>query len=63
MAKEPITITVNGLEVSVTKTKVMIMDELDDVSETEATLIVQYLYDEGFIKKKNIVCQIIKPND
>ena len=50
---------VNGLEIHVLKRKVKIFDDEDTVSDDEAMLLVKYLYDEGFINKHSISCEII----
>lgn len=34
--------------------KLVIYDLLNDVSNEEILLIAKYLYDEGFLKKKNL---------
>lgn len=62
MAKS-IGLFINGLNVQVTPYRVMIMDELGDVTNEEAKLIVKYLHAEGFITKTTIICEIINPND
>lgn len=52
-------LVINGLEVHVLKRKVKIFDEEDTLSDEEAMLLVKYLYDEGFITKHSINCEII----
>ncbi len=38
----------------ITGQKLTIFDPLDDVSDEEIALIANYLYNEGFFKKKDI---------
>ena len=52
-------LVINGLEIHVLKRKVKIFDDDDTVSDDEAMLLVKYLYDEGFINKHAINCEII----
>ena len=40
--------------------KVIILDELNDVSPCEAEQIVKYLYMEGFIKSQEVYLQVEK---
>ena len=50
---------VHGFRVKLTKYKLMIVDKDGDISDQDAYLIAQYLYDEGFIKKDNFPVEII----
>ena len=52
-------LVINGLEVHVLTRKVKIFDDEDNVSDEEAMLLVKYLYDEGFVTKHSINCEII----
>ena len=52
-------LTVNGIEIHVLKRKVKIFDDHDTVSDDDALLLVKYLYEEGFIGKQAINCEII----
>ena len=63
MPAPDIIIVLNGLNVEVTEKKVSIIDNLDDVSDEEAKMIVRYLYREGFISKKTITCEIIRADE
>lgn len=54
---------VKGITVRLTKYKLIILDKDDDVKDSDAENIAQYLYDEGFIKKDNFPVEIINPND
>lgn len=58
--KNVITLVLNGLEITVTKKKVVILDYMGDVSKEEASAIVMYLFDEGFITAKEIACEIVR---
>ena len=44
----------NNLKRKITGQKLTIFDTLDDVSDEEIALISNYLYNEGFFKKKDI---------
>ena len=52
---------INGVDVRLTKYKLIIFDAEDTVSEEDATSVAMYLYEEGFIKKNNFPVEIIKP--
>ena len=54
---------VNGFTVKLTKYKLIILDEKENLTDEEAVGIAQYLYDEGFIKKDNFPVEIINPNE
>ena len=60
MRTKPTILQLNGLQVEVFKTKIKIHDSQSDVSEDEAEKIVEYLYREGFITAKSIVCELIR---
>ena len=60
MRAKPKIIQLNGLQVDVFKTKIKIHDVTNDVSEVEAEKIVGYLFKEGFITRKSIVCEILR---
>lgn len=61
MARRPSTsLKLNGLEIDVFKTKVKIYDKQSDVTDVEAEKIIVYLYNEGFIERRSIVCEIIE---
>jgi len=47
-------IKVNNLKMKIAGQKLTIFDPYEDLSTEEAGLIAQYLYNEGFFKKKNI---------
>jgi len=59
-------VTVNGLLVEVYISKsgdwgqdsVLIWDVFSDVSDNEKEIIMQYLFDEGFISDRRTKCQI-----
>ena len=53
---------VNGTKVRVTKYKVIIYEDKDEVTEEVAANIAIYLKSEGFIKKEEIAVEII-PSD
>jgi hypothetical protein len=53
------TIKINNLKVKITGQKLTIFDPLKDVSNTEAALIANYLYNEGFFKKSNNIKIIV----
>lgn len=59
--RPPTSLKLNGLEIEVFKTKVKIYDKQSDVTDVEAEKIIIYLYNEGFIEKQSIVCEIIEP--
>ena len=59
--RPPTSLKLNGLEIEVFKTKVKIYDKQSDVTNLEAEKIIIYLYNEGFIEKQSIVCEIIEP--
>lgn len=51
---------VNGVDVEVFKTKIKIFyTEEYYVSDSQAEKIVKYLYEEGFISKQSIICELI----
>jgi len=54
---------INGAKVRVTKYKVVIYDEHNEIGEKEATNIAVYLRNEGFIKKDEFPVEIVNPND
>lgn len=61
MGRRPSTsLKLNGLEIEVFKTKVKIYDKQSDVTDVEAVKIIVYLYNEGFIERRSIVCEIIE---
>lgn len=51
-------VLLNGLKIHITVDMVLILDELDDVTDREAVLIVNYLYNEGFIDRKDYPYEI-----
>ncbi len=53
---------VRGVEVCIVNEKrIMILEGDGDISEDEATIIVTYLFDEGFIREGDeIVCEIVQ---
>lgn len=54
----------NGLKVRLTKYKLIIYEEVDkEVSDHEAQVIAQYLYQEGFIKKDEFPVEILRIED
>ena len=57
------TVVLNGLSIEVFKTKVKIYDPLGNLEEKEAHVIIHYLYNEGFIEKDEIICEIISDVD
>lgn len=63
MRTKPTIVQLNGLHIEVFKTKIKIHDVQNDVTTLEAEKIVSYLYREGFIKKQNIICEILQNND
>ena len=60
---KPTTLTLNGLEIEVFKTKIKIHDIHNDVSAIEAEKLVEYLYREGFIEKQSIICEILRTEE
>ena len=60
MRTRPTRLKLNGLDIDVFKTKVKIFDRSGDVSDIEAEKIMNYLYSEGFVNAKTIVCEIIE---
>jgi len=56
-------LVLNGLTIKVTRSKVIILDLFNDVSDEEAEKILWYLYAEGFIKRQSIVCSIVSGDD
>ena len=61
MGRRPSTsLKLNGLEIEVFKTKVKIYDKQSDVTDIAAEKIIVYLYNEGFIERRSIVCEIIE---
>ena len=52
---------VNGIKIRVTKYKVIIYDDDDNIDADQAEVIATYLRDEGFIKKDEFPVEIIKP--
>ena len=57
---KPKILQLNGLQVDVFKTKIKIHDVTSDVTDVEAEKIVGYLYKEGFITRRSIVCEILR---
>ena len=60
MRTKPKILQLNGLQVDVFKTKIKIHDVTSDVTDVEAEKIVGYLYKEGFITRRSIVCEILR---
>ena len=58
-------LTVRGVEVHIINEKrIMLLEEGGSISESEATIIVNYLFDEGFIKEGDeIICEIVEDNE
>jgi DNA repair ATPase RecN len=57
-------LVMNGLKVRLTKYKLIIYEEVDkEVSDHEAQVIAQYLYQEGFIKKDEFPVEILRIED
>lgn len=56
-------VLLNGLKIHITVDTVLILDELDDVTDQEAVLIVNYLYNEGFVDRKDYPYEIIDSLD
>lgn len=55
---------VNGLKLRLTKYKLIIYEEADkEVSEKDAQVIAQYLWEEGFIKKEEFPVEILRIED
>jgi len=52
------TIKINNIKVKVVGQKLIVYDPFDDVSKEECQTIAQYLYDEGFFKKKSILISV-----
>tara|TARA_R100000808_G_C2146685_1_gene154625 strand:- start:2668 stop:2844 length:177 start_codon:yes stop_codon:yes gene_type:complete len=52
---------VGGIALRVTKYKVMIFDERDEVTPEIAEAIAIYIKEEGFIEKDEFPIEIIKP--
>ena len=52
---------IKGIRVRVTKYKVMIYDDNNDIDQNKAAAIALYLRDEGFMKKDEFPIEIIKP--
>lgn len=51
---------ISGIDVLVYKSRVKIFDPEGDISDDHAILILEYLYDEGFLKNDaHINCEII----
>ncbi len=62
---ESVEVTVNGFEVkvitySVGLERLLIVDRYDDISEVELTMIVNYLYEEGFLFKIRPKVELVK---
>ena len=55
-------IVINGALISINSglDVVRILDPIGEMNEDEAAHIVWYLYEEGFIEKDNITCEIIR---
>jgi len=60
---KPKIVQLNGLHIEVYKTKIKIHDVVNDVSSVEAEKIVSYLYREGFIERKSIICEILRNSE
>jgi len=56
-------LSVNSLKVRILDYKILILDELGDVSDEEAIAIVKYLFDEGFIDSTSIECEIVRSGE
>jgi len=50
---------VHGFTVKLAKYKLMIIDKDSSLTDKDAYLVAQYLYDEGFIEKDNFPVEII----
>ena len=59
-----VNLTVNGSNVRITKYKLIIYEESDKpITTTDAALIAQYLWEEGFIKKDDFPVEIVSVED
>ena len=59
-----VNLTVNGSNVRITKYKLIIYEESDKpITTTDAALIAQYLWEEGFIKKADFPVEIVSVED
>ena len=56
-------LVLNGLTIKVTRSKVVIVDLFNDVSDEEAEKILCYLFAEGFVKNQTIICEVITGED
>ena len=56
-------IEVNGTKVKVTKYKVIIYEDKEEITEELAANIAIYLKNEGFIKKEEIAVEIVPSNN
>ena len=54
---------INGTRVRVTKYKIVIFEDKEEISEEQAGNIAVYLRNEGFIKKDEIAVEIININE
>jgi hypothetical protein len=59
----PRELSINSLKIQVLDYRILILDELGDVSEAESKAIVKYLFSEGFIDNPNIRCEIIRSGE
>ncbi len=46
-----------------TNEKIYIYDALSDASEKEITMMIEYLYNEGFIQDRRTECEVIRGED
>ena len=57
-------LSINGLKIRLTKYKLTIYEEVgENVSEKDAQVIAQYLWEEGFIKKEEFPVEILRIED
>ena len=57
-------LAINGLKIRLSKYKLTIYEEADkEVSEKDAQVIAQYLWEEGFIKKEEFPVEILRIED
>ena len=58
--KETKVLKLNGLEVKVLGQSVTINDKMSNCTQVEATKICTYLFEEGFLKKGEVNCEIVQ---
>lgn len=56
-------VVVNGLNIDISSTKVVIHDVEGDLTKREAVKILKYLQSEGFLREEKIILEIVSSEE